>query len=304
MSLEGNKFVLQDGTSIPAIGFGTGTKWFKYGDNSLNTKLVEGVEAALASGFVHLDGAEVYNTDRETGEGIRKFGADRSSLFITDKYFAGDLSYKAHSIEANPYAALEASLTRYGIEYVDLYLLHAPFIKKATHGFDLVEAWRYLEKAKDEGKARIIGISNFTVEDIETILKLNPKYKPQVHQIEYNAYLQNQTPGIVEFDKKHGILTEAYSPLAPIYKGDSNDSLLKYVEEIASKYNKTSGQILLRWVLQNGILPITTSSKADRLKQYLDIFDFTLSEDEVANISQLGSTKKVRQYWLTEYGKL
>ena len=304
MSLDGNKFLLQDGTSIPAIGFGTGTKWFKYGVNSLDAKLVEGVEIALASGFTHLDGAEVYNTDRETGEGIRKSGVDRSSLFITDKYFAGDLSYRARSTEANPYAALDASLTRYGIDYVDLYLLHAPFIKKETHGFDLAEAWGYLEKAKDDGKARAIGISNFTVEDIETILNLNPKYVPQVHQIEYNAYLQNQTPGIVDFNKKHGILTEAYSPLAPLYKGEPDDALIKYVEEIGTKYNKNSGQVLLRWVLQNGILPITTSSKVDRLKQYLDVFDFALTDEELAKISQLGETKKVRQYWIPEYGKL
>lgn len=304
MSLDGNKFVLQDGTTIPAIGFGTGTKWFKYGDNSLDAKLVEGVELAIDTGFIHLDGAEVYNTDRETGEGIRKSGVDRSSLFITDKYFAGDLSYRARSTEANPYAALEASLARYGIEYVDLYLIHAPFIKKETHGFDLAEAWGYLEKAKDAGKARAIGVSNFTVSDLETILALKPKYIPQVHQIEYNAYLQDQTPGIVEFNKKHGILTEAYSPLAPLYKGDAGDALVKYVEELGAKYGKNAGQVLLRWVLENGVLPITTSSKADRLKQYLDIFDFSLTADEVAKINELGKSKKVRQYWIPEYGKL
>ncbi|ODV63931.1 Aldo/keto reductase, partial [Ascoidea rubescens DSM 1968] len=218
VAFTGEHFVLSNtDAKIPAIGYGTGTKWYKYGRDEIDEKLVSNLVKAVDYGFVHIDGAEVYNTDSETGLALKKIKKSRESIWITNKYFAGDGSYKARSTEANPYEAIKAGLKRLQIEYIDLYLLHAPFIKKETHGFSKVEAWKYLEKAYEEGLVKNIGVSNFSVEDLKEILE-EAKYKPQVNQIEYSAYLQNQTPGIYDFAQENGILLEAYSPLAPLYK--------------------------------------------------------------------------------------
>ncbi|CAK7893051.1 NADPH-dependent conjugated polyketone reductase C1 [[Candida] anglica] len=299
MSLSGKVFKLSDGNTIPAIGYGTGTKWFKLGRNEIDENLVNTLVTALSVGATHIDGAEVYNTDQEIGLAIKKSGLKREDIYLTDKYFAGDSSYTAHSKEANPYESLKASLKRFQVDYVDLYLLHAPFIKEESHGFSLEQAWAYVEKLKDEGLAKSIGVSNFSKEDLDRILKV-AKHKPTVNQIEYNAYLQEQTPGIVEYSQQQGLLVEAYSPLGPIIKGKPGP-LDGPLAELAKKYGKDEGQVLLRWVLQNGVLPVTTSANKERIQGSLDVFDFELTKEEVEEISKLGKEKKLRQYWTKEY---
>ncbi|KAK6462844.1 aldose reductase [Scheffersomyces coipomensis] len=303
MSLSGKVFKLSNGLTIPAVSYGTGTKWFKFGQNEIDTTLVDTLVKAIDLGFTHIDGAEIYNTDLEIGEAIKKSGIKREDLYVTDKYFAGDSTFTKgkHSKEANPYEALKASLKRFKLDYVDLYLLHTPYISKESHGFDLVEAWKYLEQLVDEGLTKSIGVSNFSISDIETILKSNPKHNPVVNQIEYSAYLQNQTPNIVKFAKENGILIEAYGPLGPITKGKGGP-LDPIIESLSKKYGKTDGQILLRWVLETGVLPITTSGKEERIKSFLEIFDFELTPEEVKEISDAGSKKVVRQF-SKEYSK-
>lgn len=302
MTLQGAVFKLSNGNTIPAVGYGVGTKWFKFGQNQIDDDVTNAVQAAIETGAIHIDGAEVYNTNEEIGKALINVGVKREDVFITNKYFAGDGSYTFRSTEANPYDALKADLKILNVDYVDLYLIHAPFIKNETHGFDLCGAWQYLEKLVDDGYARNIGVSNFTKEDVEVILNSKPKYKPVINQIEYNAYLQNQTPGIVEFSMANGILVEAYSPLGPLLKGKPGP-IDELVNKLATKYSKTDGQILLRSVLQNGILPITTSSKRERIKASLEIFDFELTNDEVNEINKLGEQKTLRQYWTNEYSK-
>lgn len=302
MSLQGKVFKLSNGNTIPAVGYGVGTKWLKFGVDETDENVVKGVQLALETGSLHIDGAEIYNTNVEIGIALEKSGVKREDIFITDKYLSGDGSYKVRLSKANPYEALKADLKELKTDYVDLYLIHTPFIKKETHGFDLVEAWKYVEQLLDDGLAKNIGVSNFSVEDLEVILKSNPKHKPVINQIEFNAYLQNQTPGIVEFTKANNILVEAYSPLGPLFKG-SPGPIDDYVQKLASKYGKTDSQILLRSVLQRGILPITTSSKQERIKASLEIFDFELTKEEVDEIYKLGEQKTLRQYWVNEYSK-
>ncbi|CUM66084.1 uncharacterized protein PRCAT00003738001 [Priceomyces carsonii] len=302
MSLQGKVFKLNNGKTIPAVGFGTGTKWYKFGNDEVDTKLVSTLERAIKVGFDHIDGAEVYGTEVEIGKAVKESGIKRDDIFLTTKYFAGDGSYTTHSKEANPYESLKASLKKLQVDYVDLYLLHAPFIKKESHGFTLVEAWNYLEKLVEDGYAKSIGVSNFAVDDLKEILASNPKIKPAINQIEFNAYLQNQTPGIVEFTQEHGILVEAYSPLGPIVKG-SPGPLDDTLKNLSKKYSKSEGQILLRWVLQRNILPITTSGNEERRKQFIDIFDFKLTTEEENEITKIGSKKVLRQYWTKEYSK-
>lgn len=301
MSLSNNKFQLSNGNSIPAVAYGVGTKWFKFGRNELDANVVNAIKSALAKGFVHIDGAEIYNTNGEIGEAIA--GLDRKNVFLTDKYFSGDLSHTRISPHGKPYDSLKHSLqNELKVDYVDLYLLHAPFISKESHGFDLAEAWKSMEQAQKEGLTKNIGVSNFAVKDLEEIL-LVAEIKPVVNQIEFNAYLQNQTPGIVEFSQKNGILVEAYSPLAPLVKGEKGE-FTDYLDTLASKYNKLPSQILLRWVLERGVLPVTTSGNEERQSQLVNIFDFSLTPEEVEKIKTLGEKHPtLRQYWTKEYSK-
>lgn len=301
MSLQGKVFKLANGHTIPAVGYGTGTKWFKLGRDEIDTNLVNTLKLALKSGFTHIDGAEVYNTDAEIGEAIA--GVDRSAVFITDKFFAGDSSHKSISSHGKPYESLQYHLkNKLKLDYVDLYLLHSPFITKDTHGFDLAEAWQSLEKAVDDGLTKSIGVSNFSVEDLKTVLNV-ARIKPVINQIEYNAYLQDQTPGVVEFSKQNGILVEAYSPLGPIVKAEPGE-FTEQLATLAAKYGKTPEQVLLRWVLETGVLPVTTSSNEQRIKQFADIFDFALTEGEVSELTALGRKHPtLRQYWKPEYTK-
>lgn len=292
-------FKLADGHSIPAIAFGAGTRWFKFDAGSLDTALVDATVKATNLGFTHIDSAEIYRTDNEVGEAIAKSGKARKDLFITDKYFTGIEKFGFKALSSNPAEALKSSLGRLKLDYVDLYLLHSQEITKESIGFDIVQAWKYLEELKDAGLAKSIGVSNFNVAGLKEILNSNPKYTPVVNQIEFSAHLQNQSPGVVEFCQSKGILVEAYSPLSPLTipaKVGEDTQLVTYVTELAKKYGKNDSDIHLRWVYQRGILPVTTSGNEERLKGYLLIFDFELTEQEVQKIADLGKLRKVQKF--------
>lgn len=301
MSLQGKVFKLANGQTIPAVGYGTGTKWYKAGRDELDTNLVSILKVALNKGFTHIDGAEVYNTDLEIGEAVKD--TKRADLYITDKFFVGDGSFKNRSPHKLAYEALKYQLqNKLKLDYVDLYLLHAPFISKDTHGFSLVDAWKSLEQAVDDGLTKSIGVSNFSVDDLKAVLEV-ARIKPVVNQIEYSAYLQDQTPGVVEFSQKNGILIEAYGALGPLTKGDKGP-FTEYLDTLADKYGKTAGQVLLRWVLQKGVLPVTTSGNDTRIAQFVDVFDFSLTAAEEDKVTALGKEHPtLRQFWIPEYGK-
>lgn len=287
-------FTLNNGVKIPAVGYGVGTKWFKSdGSAPIDVKIVDALSEALRNGFSHIDGAEVYNTEPEIGLAVKKSGVAREDLFITTKILP-------HI--SNPDKALKDSLSKLGTDYVDLYLIHAPFVSKEKQGISLEEAWQKLEEFYNAGVVKAIGVSNFAVADLERILKI-AKVKPAVHQIEYNAYLQNQTPDIVKFSQDNGILVQAYSSLGPVTVQDEKAPLKSVLKRIADKYKKTPAQVELRWVYQNGVLPLTTSQSSNRQKQALDIFDFELSQDEVDEITKVGLSYTYRQYWKPQYGK-
>ncbi|ONH72202.1 NADPH-dependent conjugated polyketone reductase C1 [Pichia kudriavzevii] len=300
-----------DKSGIPLIGIGSGTYYYKKDKHApVNEQLVKIFTTAVKEGFVHLDSAEVYGNDAELRDALKQLvggGFKREDIFITDKYYAGDGSYSAHSPFSNPYERIKSLVKELNTSYVDLYLLHAPFIKKESHGFDLKEAWKYLQQAKDEGLAKRIGVSNFGVEDLKEIIGTTAT-DPEVNQIEYNAFLQNQTPGIVEFSQSHNIAVEAYSPLAPITSGDLTQGkgleFAKYLEELGAKYGKTNTQILLRWVIQTNVIPITTTSKVERLQELKGVFGWELEASEVSKISELGKAYgTLRKYWKPEYSK-
>lgn len=307
-------FVLpKNNSGIPLLGIGSGTYYFKRSaEEPTNPQLVNIFSTALKDGFIHLDSAECYKNDEELKESLDKVLSStdikREDIFITDKYFAGDGTYTSHSSYANPYDRIKSFNEFLNTPYTDLYLLHAPFIKKESHGFDLKEAWKFMQQALDEGLVKYIGVSNFAVEDIEEIWGTT-KTNPQVNQIEFNAFLQNQTPGIVDYCKSKDIVIEAYSPLAPLTSGDLTSGpgleFIKFIDELGSKYKKTRTQILLRWVIERGIVPITTTSKVERFEELKGIFDWSLSSEDVDAISKLGSEYKpsLRKYWKPEYSK-
>lgn len=291
---------LSDGHSIPALGYGAG-RWFHYGDDKIVQEAIDTIALAVDLGINHIDGAEVYNTETETGLALIKAGKPRDKLFITDKYFSGkgDFSTQVKSSSSTPYEALKVSLKKLQLEYVDLYLLHSQHIKKEIHGFTLAEAWKDLERLKDEGYTKSIGVSNFNEAALKELLASKPKHLPVVNQIEYSPTLQNQTEGIVEFSQSQGILIEGYAPLSALTnapKAGEDAQLVPYLETLAKKYNRSTSQVILRWVYQQGVVAVTASTNADRIKSYFDVFTFELTAAEQKKISELGSLRRLQTY--------
>lgn len=274
---------LSSGFSIPSIGFGTGTALFKRDPDS-SAQIITAVTDALKAGFTHLDTAEGYGNEIEVGEAIAKSGVKRKDIFITTK-----LSKSFDDPEGN----LDRALKELKTDYVDLYLIHnTSFLSggKITIG----DLWKSFEAIVEKGKAKSIGVSNFAVEHLEELLK-TAKIKPAVNQIEYHAYLQNQTPGIVEFAKKNGIYIESYGGLVPLTTA-TDGPLTPVVEKIAKTHGKSTTQVLLRWVLQNDVISVTTSRNPDRLKEILDIYSFELTPEEVEEITKVGNSYPYRKF--------
>ncbi|SCV04732.1 LAME_0H20802g1_1 [Lachancea meyersii CBS 8951] len=291
------------GDKLPVIGFGSGTKW-RIAKATGETKdqyideLAEQITNAIDAGFTHIDAAEAYKTHQEVGAGIRKSGVARDKIFLTDKYTPWSWAWRKGT---GPLGSLELSLKLMELDYVDLYLIHVPNITPENAGIDLKEAWRQMEVILERKLARNIGVSNFDVESLEYIKKIG-KYQPVVNQIEFNAYMQQQSPGILKYCRDNNIVVEGYSPLAPITKGRPGP-LDTVLSTIAAKYHKSEMQILLRWVIQNGIVAVTTSGNVDRIKESLDIFDFELSKEDFTQITKLGQEKKFRGFFEDRYSQ-
>lgn len=298
MSVHQEFVSLNNGNKIPGVAvIGTGTRWYKKQetDATFSHELVKQIEYALTlPGIVHIDHAEVYRTYPELSAALKNSKKPRNELFVTNKYSTQE------KITNDPKEGLNTGLKRTGLEYVDLYLLHTPFASKEKNGFTIEESWAQLEELYHEGKAKNIGVSNFRVEDLEKILKV-AKVKPQVNQIEFNAFLQNQTPGVVEFSQNHDIQLEAYAPLGPLSRRDESEQakpFYDFLKKLAEKYNKTEAQVLLRWVSKRGIIPVTTSGQPKRIEDAQNLFSFDLAKDEVDEITKLGlAHPPLRLYW-------
>ena len=269
---------LSSGISIPAIGFGTGSVWNKPPTDPIDEALVSAIVSALKVGYRHLDCAERYNTASEVGLALSRAEVPRSDLFITTK---------VERNFANPGDGLRDQLHAMGTEYVDLYLIHQPFTPNVK------TVWRALEALQREGLTRAIGVSNFNKSQLEELYGY-AEIKPVVNQVELNPYCIDQE--LLSFCREKGIVAEGYAALAPLtkFKGGPLDAV---VEEISNKVGKTPAQVLLRWVAQQGVVVLTTSSKEARQKELLDL-GFELSEEDTERIRKEGAKEHHRRCWV------
>ncbi|KAK6460174.1 Aldo/keto reductase [Scheffersomyces coipomensis] len=309
-----HNFTTKSGKAI-TLGTGTGTKWqwLKKGrpedeQHTLHQDLVDQLVLALENGYNHIDTAEVYTTHPEVAAAVKQSGIKREDVFITTKYNPGFRTFVAAS--KSPTEFIDIALKELQTDYVDLFLIHSPFFGEViSHGQTIESAWKELIDAKKSGKVREIGVSNFAVPHIEKAIKVSEskEYQPKVNQIEFHPYLQNQTKDILKFAKENDILIEAYGPLTPLFRikkdgKEVDDHPLKPVlAKLSEKYGKTDSQILLRYTLQKGILPITTSSKVERIRQSLDIYNFEISKEDVEEIESVGASYPFRGFFDEEF---
>jgi diketogulonate reductase-like aldo/keto reductase len=261
-------FTLANGVKIPAIGFGT---WqIPSGDEAYNA-----VTAALKSGYRHIDTALAYGNEASVGQAIRDSGIDRKEIFVTSKLPA---EVKNDAL-AHRYA--EKTIKNIGLDYIDLYLIHAPWPWNeigADYTKQNIQIWKVMEEFYEKGSTRSIGISNFNVSDINAILE-TCRIRPMVDQIKFHIGQQQQE--IREHCAKNEILVEGYSPLA-------TGNLLHNtaIAGIAKKYGKSIAQLSIRYVLQKGALPLPKSTHPEYISQNLDI-DFEIAEDDMKFLDSL-----------------
>ncbi|KAL7902519.1 NADP-dependent oxidoreductase domain-containing protein, partial [Trichoderma sp. SZMC 28014] len=279
---------LNDGNEIPALGYGLGTANFKRAAGPLDQETINVTKKATDIGYYHLDGAEVYGNEEELGAAIKASGVPREQLYITTKISA--------DVKKNTEEAFSLSLKKLGLDYVDLYLIHGPWF--ADNDEDLQQKWADLEAIKASGRAKSIGVSNFLQEHLEAILK-TAKVVPAINQIEYHPYLQHGD--LVAFQKKNNIAVAAYAPLVPITSAKGGPVVPVYTR-LAEKYGVTDSDVGLRWVIDQGHVVLTTSSKESRLAGYLErLPKFKLTDEEVAEISAEGVKYHFRAFWKNKF---
>jgi 2,5-diketo-D-gluconate reductase A len=256
---------LNDGHQIPALGLGT---YGLRGDEG-----IESVVAGIDAGYRLLDTALNYENEQEVGEAVRRSSTPRDELFITTK-----LPGRHHGFDAT-LASFEESRANLGLDYVDLYLIHWPLPQVDRY----VDSWRAMIQLREQGLVRSIGVSNFTPEYL-TRLADETGVTPAVNQVELHPLFPQGA--LRQFDADHGIVTESWSPLA-------KHRLLEkpVIVRLSEKYGKSASQIVLRWHVELGAVPIPKSGDASRQRENLDVFDFALTEAEVVEISSLESDR-------------
>jgi diketogulonate reductase-like aldo/keto reductase len=262
---------LNNGVEMPALGLGV------FQTPPEETRAA--VEAALATGYRHIDTAAAYGNEREVGEAVATSGIDRSDVFLETKIWISDYGYD------QTLHGFEKSSGKLGVDRIDLLILHQALPSE----FDrTLEAYRALETLLADGKVRAIGVSNFMVEHLTTLLA-KATVVPAVNQIEVHPYFQQRD--VQDFGAEHGILTQAWSPIGGItfYRDGQHTSTLQdpVIGEIAQAHGRTPAQIMLRWHLQQGRSAIPKSTKPQRIAENFDVFDFQLTGRQLAAIDDL-----------------
>lgn len=261
-------YTLENGEKIPSIGFGT----WQTPDGEVAEKAVI---AAIKAGYRHIDTASAYKNEASVGRGIKASGIAREELFVTTK-----LGSRGHSYEAAK-QAIDESLKQLAVDYLDLYLIHWPSPLSIRDHWEQgnAQAWRAMEEAVKDGKIKSLGVSNFLPHHLDELLK-TAVIKPMVNQIFLNP--SDLQESVVAYNNQHAILSEAYSPL-----GTGKIFEVPELQNLATKYNKSVAQLVLRWSLQHGFLPLPKSVNEDRIKENLAVFDFEISSEDIAAMDQL-----------------
>lgn len=265
-------YELSNGVRIPVVGFGT---WQSAdGDEAYNAVLT-----ALRAGYRHIDTAAAYENEESVGKAINDFmkesGVSRKDLFVTTKLWNGD-----HGRTLTE-KAIDESLSKLGLDYLDLYLIHWPNPLKFRDCWaeKNAESWKEMEDAVKDGKIRAIGLSNFWEHHIEALLK-TASIKPVVNQIKICPGQSQKT--LVEYSKKLGMVVEGYSPL-----GTGAIFSNEFMKSLSEKYKRSIAQICIRWSLQSGCVPLPKSVTESRIKENLNVFDFELDAEDIEKIANL-----------------
>ncbi len=255
---------LEDSNEIPMIGLGT---W-----QSTGPTCIKAVKTALEIGYRHIDTADIYDNHEYVQKGIEGF--KRRELFITTKLWRDFLDPKKVEEQC------DKCLMELDLEYLDLFLIHWPDSSKP-----LVDIVYEMQKLEKKGKVKSIGVSNFTISHLESLVKHN--IKVAVNQVEFHPFLYQKE--LLDYCNRHGIAITAYSPLArgKVFKDPT-------LIEIGKKYNKTAGQVSLRWLIQKDIIVVPKGSSKEHIKQNFEIFDFELNEKDIKTIDEIHFTKHFR----------
>ncbi|MEU4658301.1 aldo/keto reductase [Streptomyces sp. NPDC023723] len=268
MSSQVPPIILNNGVEMPQLGFGV----WQVPDDEAETA----VATALKAGYRSIDTAAIYGNEKGTGKGIAAAGLPREDLFVTTKLWNSDQGYDS------TLRAFDASLAKLGLDYVDLYLIHWPMPDRGRY----VDTYKAFEKILADGRARAIGVSNFLPDHLDRLIA-ETSVIPAVNQIELHPHLQQHA--LREYHAEQGIATEAWSPLG------SGKGLLEVpaIVAIGQKHGRSPAQVVLRWHLQTGNVVIPKSVTPSRIKENIDVFDFSLDDEDLAAISALNEDRRV-----------
>ena len=259
VSADGRAVELADGSRLPMLGLGV----WQVPDGPA---CVNAVRWALELGYRHIDTAQAYGNEASVGRALRDSGIPRDEVFITTKF------YPAHK---DPVAEAEQSLRRLGVDQVDLYIVHWP-------GGGPLWAWPGMERARDRGLARSIGVSNYSARELQQVIAAGAMV-PAVNQVQFSAVQYRRA--LLEACLRSGVVLEAYSPL-----GTGRHLSNKVVAEVAARAGRTPAQVLLRWCVQHGVPVIPKSTHRERISENARIFDFTLPDEDMARLDALDRT--------------
>ena len=271
MQQVARSITLRDGITIPTVGLGV---WKAKGNEA-----VQAVRWALETGYRLIDTATIYENETEVGTAIRESGIPREEIFLTTKLWNQDQGF------ASALAAIDRSLQRLGTDYVDLYLIHWPFMDYLEGENRREETWRAMEKILACGKARSIGVSNYTIEHLEEMERY-ALVPPAVNQIEFHPFYVRRD--LMEYCHAHQIALEDYSPLSR-----GKWLLNERITAIARSHDKSNAQVLLRWALQHGNIVIPKSVHKERIEENIRLFDFSLSPQEMDALDGLNQNESI-----------